>query len=125
SHFGGLCSSMVRYWRGGTVLVRPRRCRATSTLQISSLWPPPNGIVLANRWPRPGSESPPFTISGHKPPDQEKSYGSFRRVQDNQGKRGQVRRPSLYRYQRQGTARHRSREGVRRRQIQGRALLRR
>ena len=48
-----------------------------------------------------------------------------RRVQDDQGKRGQVRRPSLYRHQGQGAARLGSGEGVRRRQVHGRPCVRR
>ena len=40
-----------------------------------------------------------------------------RRAQDDQGQGGQVRRPSLHRYPRQGAARFRSGEGVQRRQV--------
>src|ERR1700680_3655143 len=82
------------------------------------------GMVLANSWPRPAFPSRAFPISGQNHQSGEIN-GSWRRVQDNQGKRGQIRRPSLYRYQGQGTARHGSRESVRRGQVQGRTLLRR
>src|SRR5688572_22645978 len=51
--------------------------------------------------------------------------GSSRRLQDNQGKRGQVRGPALYRHQGERAARDGARESVRRRQVQGWTRVRR
>ena len=48
-----------------------------------------------------------------------------RRHQDDQGQRGQVRRPAFYGHARQGAARDRSGESVRRQQIQRRSRFRR
>ncbi len=67
----------------------------------------------------------PFPILGRHPSTRRKSHGSGRCLQDDQGKRGQVRGSALHRHEGQGTARLGAGEGLRRGQVQGRACIRR
>src|SRR6185503_15314244 len=115
----GVCSVLVHKPTEGTTPVRTCFTAASNTIQINDLSASSRGINFAISRPRPALRSRSFTKSEHPNPSGE-IYGSKRRVQDNQGERGQIRRPAVYRYQGQGAARHCAVEGLQRCEVHGR-----